>query len=163
MKYTRTLIALLLSLGGTAAEAQDLHAHPAPMPGPDGRTVLELSPAERAMILEEMRLFLDGVANMTGALGRQDMPAAAEAARALGQKMTHDVPPALRAKLPPAFRQLGFSVHRDFDQIALDADSLKDVSHSLNQLSATLQKCVSCHSAYQIRPAPMTGADRAHP
>jgi hypothetical protein len=161
MKHTRTLIAILLSLGGTAAEAQDIH--PAPMPGPDGRTVLELSPAERAMILEEMRLFLDGVEKMTGALGRQDMSAVAEAAHGMGQKMTHDVPPALRAKLPPAFRQLGFSVHRDFDQIALDADSLKDVSHSLNQLSATLQKCVSCHSAYQIRLAPMAGADRAHP
>ena len=163
MKFTRTLPAILLSLGGVAAQAQDLHAHPVSMPGPDGRAVLELSPAERAMILDEMRLFLDGVANMTGALGRQDMPAAAEAARALGRKMTHDVPPALRAKLPPAFRQLGFSVHRDFDQIALDADSLKDVSHSLSQLSATLQKCVSCHSTYQIRPVPMPGADRAHP
>jgi len=53
------------------------------------------------------------------------------------------------------FRQLGFSVHREFDQIAMDAESLKDVSTTLGQLSATLQKCVSCHATYQIRtPAP---------
>lgn len=55
------------------------------------------------------------------------------------------------------FRQLGFSVHRDFDQIALDAESLKDVSYSLSQLSGTLKKCVSCHATYQIR-TPMINA-----
>jgi len=64
--------------------------------------------------------------------------------------MVHELPPALRAKLPQEFRQLGFSVHREFDQIALDADSLKDVGYSLNQLSDTLKKCVNCHATYQI-------------
>jgi hypothetical protein len=73
--------------------------------------------------------------------------------------MAHEVPPALRAKLPLEFRQLGSSVHREFDQIALDADGLKDVSYSLNQLSATLQKCVACHATYQIR-SPMLNAGR---
>lgn len=68
--------------------------------------------------------------------------------------MVHEVPPALRAKLPQAFRQLGFSVHREFDQIALDAGSLQDASHSLNPMSATLQKGVSCHATYQ-RQAPI--------
>ncbi len=114
-------------------------------------TVLALTPAERAMILEEMHLFLDGLQKMTAALSKPDMPAAAEAARGMGQKMVHEVPPALRAKLPQEFRQLGFSVHREFDQIALDADSLKDVGYSLNQLSDTLKKCVSCHATYQIQ------------
>jgi hypothetical protein len=151
MKHPAILLAVLLGLGGPAAHGQDTHAHAAHMPVPDSRAVLELDPAERAMILQEMRLLLDGVQKVTGALGRQDMPAAAEAARAVGLKMTHEVPPALRAKLPQEFRQLGFSVHREFDQIALDAEGLKDVSHSLNQLSSTLQKCVACHATYQIR------------
>lgn len=124
----------------------------------DTRVVLELTPGERAMILEEMRMFLDGVQKMTGALAKPDMPAVAEAARGMGQKMVRDVPPALRAKLPQEFRQLGFSVHREFDQIALDADSLKDVNHSLGQLSATLQKCVSCHSTYQIQTSGLNDA-----
>lgn len=151
MKPNPALLAVLLSLNLAAAYADDPHAqHHVPLH--DGRAVLELSPDERAMILDEMRMFLDGVEKMTGALGRQDMPAVAETARNLGQKMVHEVPPALRAKLPPEFRQLGFSVHRDFDQIALDAESMKDVSYSLNQLSATLQKCVACHASYQIRP-----------
>ncbi|KVW95642.1 hypothetical protein ABW22_10635 [Thiobacillus denitrificans] len=134
----------------TAVHAQDQHAQH-PTSDHDARVVLELTSSERVMILEEMRMFLTGVQKMTGALGQQDMPAVAEAARDMGQKMVHEVPPALRAKLPMEFRQLGFSVHRDFDQIALDADSLKDVSYSLGQLSATLQKCVACHATYQIQ------------
>ncbi len=151
MKRALAFAVVLLGLGVTAAGAQDTRPHHAHASSEDRRVVLELTPAERAMILEEMRMFLDGVQKMTGALGGQDMSAAAAAARSMGQKMVHEVPPALRAKLPMEFRQLGFSVHRDFDQIALDADSLKDVSTSLNQLSATLQKCVSCHASYQIR------------
>ena len=150
MKPQSLVLVALLGLNLTAARAQEPHAH-AHAPVPDGRAILELDPDERAMILEEMRLFLGGVQKMTDALGRQDMPAAAEAARGMGKKMVHEVPPALRAKLPMEFRQLGFSVHRDFDQIALDAESMKDVSTTLNQLSATLQKCVSCHATYQIR------------
>ena len=150
MKLYPTLAALLSLTFATAVQAQDPHAghH---VPASDSRIVLELAPGERAMILEEMRLFLDGVQKMTGAFGKQDMPAVAAAARGMGQVMVHEVPPALRDKLPIGFRQLGFSVHRDFDQIALDADSMKDVSTSLNQLSATLQKCVACHATYQIQ------------
>jgi hypothetical protein len=150
MKPQSLVLVALLGLNLTAARAQEPHAH-AHAPVPDGRAILELNPDERAMILEEMRLFLGGVQKMTAALARQDMTTAAEAARGMGQKMTHEVPPALRAKLPMEFRQLGFSVHRDFDQIAMDAESMKDVSTTLNQLSATLQKCVSCHATYQIR------------
>ncbi len=150
MKRLSIALVSLLSLNLAAAHAQDPHAS-LHAPAHDDRVVLELSPAERVVILEEMRMLLAGVQKMTGALGQQDMPAVAKAARPLGQKMAHEVPPELRAKLPPEFRQLGSSVHRDFDQIALDADSLKDVSYSLTQLSATLQKCVSCHAAYQIQ------------
>ena len=144
------VLAVLLALNLATARAEDSHANH-PTPAADGRAVLELAPGERAMILEEMRMFLSGVQAMTGALSQQDMPAAAAAARGMGQAMVHEVPPALRAKLPPEFRQLGFSVHRDFDQIALDAESMKDVSHTLSQLSATLQKCVACHAGYQIQ------------
>ena len=155
MKRQSALLAALLSLAVTATYAEDPHSPHVQAAARDSRTMLELTPGERAMILEEMRMFLDGVQKMTGTLARQDMQGAAEAARGMGQKMVHEVPPDLRARLPGEFRQLGFSVHRDFDQIALDADSLKDVSFSLNQLSATLQKCVSCHATYQIRmPAP---------
>lgn len=154
MKSASLLLALALGMNATAAVAADPHSHHA-APAEDRRAVLELSETERAMILEEMRLFLVGVGKMTGALAREDMAAVAAEARELGVKMTHEVPPALREKLPQAFRQLGFSVHREFDALALDAESMKDPRHSLQQLSATLQKCASCHARYQIRPQPL--------
>jgi hypothetical protein len=154
MKHRTLPLVVLLSLGVTAAHAEDPHTH---APAHDSRVILELSPAERAVVLEEMRGFLGGVQQMTSALGRQDMPAAADAARSMGQKLAHALPPALGARLPQEFRQLGAAVHRDFDQIALDADSLQDPSTSLNQLSATLQKCVSCHATYQIRTPAFAG------
>ena len=145
------LTAMLLSLNLGAANAQDPGVQHAYTRGEDHRAVLELTAVERATILDEMHLFLSGVGELTGALGREDMPAAAKAARAMGLVMSHEVPQALREKLPLDFRQRGSSVHRDFDQIAMDADSLGDVSHSLNQLSTTLQKCAACHAIYQIR------------
>lgn len=159
MKSYSLCLVLMMGLNLTAANAADPHVHHAPAPAHDTRVVLKLTPGERIMILEEMQLFLDGVQKMTGALGKQDMQAIADAARGMGQIMVHEVPPALRAKLPLEFRQLGSSVHRDFDQIALDAETLKDVSYTLNQLSATLKKCVSCHTLYQIQ-APVLNRKR---
>ena len=157
MKRLPLLIAVLLVFKLTAAFAQE-PVHHDHAPSHDGRAVLALSPGERAVILKEMWMLLDGVQKMTGALGRQDMPAVAAAARAIGQKLAHEVPAPLGAKLPLEFRQLGSSVHRDFDQIAMDADTLGDVSYALNQLSSTLQKCVACHATYQIRtPFPDPG------
>ena len=151
MKPASLAFAVVLGVSATAAIAADTHSHHA-APSDDRRAALELSEPERAMILEEMRLFLVGVEKITGALAREDMAAVAAEARELGVKMTHEVPPALREKLPQGFRQLGFTVHREFDALALDAESMKDPRHSLQQLSATLQKCVSCHASYQIRP-----------
>lgn len=148
MKTQLFTLLILLGFNVSVGAEPAAHAHP---PGHDARVVLALTPEERVIILDEMRQLLDAVQKMTGALATQDMPAAAKASRAVGQHMGHAVPPALRAKLPMEFRQLGNSVHRDFDQMALDAETLGDVSHSLTQLSATLKKCVSCHATYQIR------------
>jgi len=117
----------------------------------DTRTVIPLSPQHRSLVLTEMRQFLSGLQQLSDALSRDDMEAVARVAHALGSPMTHDVPPDLKQALPEGFRKLGFSVHQDFDQIALDAKSLGDGQHTLSQLGATLSKCVSCHSTYQIQ------------
>ena len=78
------------------------------------------------------------------------MDTVASVARSLGSPMTQHVPPDLKQALPEGFRKLGFSVHSDFDRIALDAESLGDGKHTLSQLGETLSKCVSCHGSYQI-------------
>lgn len=127
----------------------------APTAGEDGRKAIVLAPAERGLILAEMRAFLTGLQGMTTALTQEDMKTVAQTARSLGRAATHEVPPALMAKLPLEFKQLGFSVHGDFDQIALDAESLGDPKHTLSQMGTVMQKCVACHATFQLQNAPV--------
>ena len=116
----------------------------------DTRTIVPLSAPHRAMVLAEMRQFLSGLEQLMAALSKDDMETVARVAHSLGSPMTRHVPADLKQALPEAFRKLGFSVHADFDQIALDAESLGDGKHTLSQLGEALSRCVSCHNAYQI-------------
>jgi hypothetical protein len=132
--------------------AQDEHLHGAADHAnlKDERKVLNLEPSERAMILLEMRQFLNGIQIMTEALSRDDLKTVAQATKPLGNLATHDVPDSLKAKLPKEFKQIAFAVHSGFDQLAMDAESLGDARHTQNQLGAILKNCVSCHSMFQI-------------
>ena len=145
------LLGLGLATVNVSAHDYEAHTHAVPI---DDRTVMMLEQNERAVVLQEMRQFLSGVQLMIDAMAREDMKATAQAARSLGKAAVHEVSPELRAKLPMEFKQLGFSVHSDFDQIAMDADSMGDVKHTMTQLSSTLQKCVACHTIYQIQSEP---------
>jgi len=121
----------------------------------DKRSAIVLEPSERALVLGEMRGFLIAVQVITEAVTRNDAKAIADAARPMGMAAAGGVPATLAAKLPLEFKQLGHSVHEDFDRLALDADALGDVQHAHTQLSETLKKCVACHALYQIT-APAT-------
>ncbi|MCC7326363.1 MAG: hypothetical protein IT521_06115 [Burkholderiales bacterium] len=120
-------------------------------PAEDGRVAVILAPAERALVLREMRSFVDGIQRMTDALSRDDMKAVATAARSMGIEKAHDAPLSMVAKLPLAFKTLAFGTHREFDTIAADAEAIGKPAHTLAQLSAVLQKCVACHAGYQLR------------
>ena len=115
------------------------------------RTVIQLSPQHRDLVLAEMRQFLSGLQQMTDALSRDDMETVTRVARTLGASMSHQMPADLKAELPEGFRKLGHAVHSRFDQIALDAEAMEDSQHALSQLGDTLSRCVSCHSSYQIQ------------
>jgi len=146
-----TLIAVLLLV--IAGMAYKFIVAGSTVAGADGRAAIVLEPGERALILGEMRGFLSGIQTMTDALTREDMKTVAKTARSLGRAASAEVPPALMGKLPLEFKKLGFSVHSDFDQMAMDAESLGDAKHTLTQLSGTLQKCVACHATFQLQAA----------
>jgi len=116
----------------------------------DTRRVIALTSPQRHLVLEEMRQFLAGLQQISAALSNEDMESVAAAARAVGLVMSHHVPADLKQALPVEFRKLGHSVHSDFDAIALDAEALGDVQHTLSQLGETLSKCVSCHATFRI-------------
>ena len=117
----------------------------------DKRQIVPLSEHQRDHILSEMRALLAGTRNILEALSRDEMATVAREARALGLGMAGKGENHLRSVLPEAFMRLGMSVHKDFDNISLDAQSIKDPKHTLRQLTEAMKKCDSCHESYQIR------------
>ncbi len=144
--WTLTLI-LLLAVG---AMTYEFIFSGKTAPSSDGRQALLLEPAERNLVLGEMRAFLSSVQRITAAVGQADMKEIAKAARHVGAAAQQAVPGSLVGKLPLEFKKLGFDTHRKFDQLAMDADDLGDPGHSLEQLSQLMQNCVACHAAYRI-------------
>jgi hypothetical protein len=137
----KNMLGIGLFLFGAAAAANEV----------DKRQVVPLSEHQRDHVLTEMRSLLSGTRNILDALSRDDMTTVAQEARALGMGMAGKGENHLRSVLPEAFMRLGMSVHKDFDNISLDAQSLKDPKHTLRQLGEAMKKCDSCHASYQIR------------
>jgi hypothetical protein len=98
-------------------------------PGTDGRTEIVLASAERDLILGEMRMLLKAVHGVVTGLAGQgqeaDRTQMEQAARSAGMHMAEDVNPALMAKLPLPFKQVGMSIHQDMDALA-DAIAQKE-------------------------------------
>ncbi len=97
-----------------------------------------------------MRGMLGTVQGMVNGVKAGDLKQVAQAARASGMAAAADVNPALMAKLPLEFKQLGLSVHKRFDEIAAEADSGASGEKVLATLSTQLSACVACHAGYRI-------------
>jgi cytochrome c556 len=121
-------------------------------PGTDGRTEIVLAPAERDQILGEMRGLLKAVHGVvTGLSGSDtDMKAAEQAARDAGTKMAADTSPAIMAKLPLAFKQMGMSIHEDMDQLADAIVQRETAQQVLQRLSSMTARCTTCHDLYRF-------------
>jgi hypothetical protein len=115
------------------------------------RDAIMLSPAERDLALLEMRGLLGSTQGILAGLDKNDMAQVAQAARASGMASAADVNPALMAKLPMSFKELGMSVHHAMDEIAQDAEAGKPSAYILKKLSNTLSSCVACHAAWQLK------------
>jgi hypothetical protein len=154
LSFKNKVAAALVALGMAGASAGTLQPAAAPT-NPDQRPMLDLLPGERDLVLQEMRMFLQVIHEITAALTREDWPAVAKSARTMGSGAANEIPPHVVAKLPDDFKQMAGTVHMTFDTIALDAESMGDPNHTLTQLSGMLQTCNACHSVYQIpTPAP---------
>lgn len=122
--------------------------------GSDGRTEILLAPVERDLILAEMRQLLKAVQAVVTGVAGPDQPAdrqqIEQAARAAGMGMAVDVNPAIMAKLPLPFKQMGMSIHHDMDGLA-DAIIQKESSQQiLQRLSSMTARCTTCHDLYRF-------------
>jgi hypothetical protein len=119
--------------------------------GTDNRIAIMLHPAEREVVLTEMRGLLVATQGILEGANQGDIPLIIKSARAGGMAGTAEVNPALMAKLPLEFKALGMSVHHDMDAIAKAADDGRPTSELLKMTSDTLTKCVACHAAWQLK------------
>ncbi len=116
----------------------------------DGRTAIHLAPAERDLVLAEMRAFLQAAQLITQGVAEDNMQQVVDAAKSVGRAAQAEVPMSLMGKLPLEFKQLGFDTHQKFDQLAIDASDLGDGAYTLKQLSELMQNCVACHAAHRL-------------
>jgi hypothetical protein len=122
--------------------------------GRDGRVQIVLAPTERDLILGEMRMLLKAVHGVVTGLAVQNQEAdrvrIEQAARSAGMAMAADVNPALMAKLPLPFKQMGMSIHKDMDALA-DAIVQKETPQQiLQRLSSMTARCTTCHDLYRF-------------
>lgn len=117
---------------------------------PDKRPVLAVTIPERYWLLVEMRMFVTSIQRIIEALNRGDMKGVAEASRLMGVAASSKIPSPTVEKLPNEFKILANNTHGTFDMIALDAETLGDPKHTMEQLSQQLQYCYTCHEMYQV-------------
>jgi hypothetical protein len=122
--------------------------------GTDGRTQIVLASTERDIILGEMRMLLKAVHGVVTGLAGQDQAAdrtqIEQAARSAGMHMAEDVNPALMAKLPLPFKQMGMSIHQDMDALADSVAQKETPQQILQRLSSMTARCTVCHDMYRF-------------
>lgn len=116
----------------------------------DRRAPVVLRPNEKAAMLKDMREYLSGLQGIFAALAKEDMASVATRAQALGSiNIFHS-----RLMFPTVsgvrFRELAALVHEDFEEIAADARTNQNPKTTLEKLSVTMKRCVSCHETFHI-------------
>ncbi|MDQ6956138.1 MAG: hypothetical protein Q9M21_02970 [Mariprofundaceae bacterium] len=123
--------------------------------GDDGRTAVLLEPAERQAVLGEMRVLLETTQEIVEALANDDLTSVESSARSVGSAAITTMDFTLRAKLPLAFKKLGFGTHYAFDDIADMAKAGKPSKDIQLKLADTMNNCIACHASYQLPSKPI--------
>lgn len=116
----------------------------------DRRTAIHLAPAERDVVLSEMRQMLHSVHHLVTGLSAGDAKIMEQAARASGMGTAADANPIIMAKLPIEFKRQGLSVHRDFDALADSIANGADQATVLREFTGITARCVGCHTSYRL-------------
>ena len=142
MKKIKTIILTLMFLTtGAVYSSED---------SVDKRSTIYLDDEERAVVLEEMRTFLSTLQQITQGIVANDMAQVSHAAKTMGNNASGGVSLSLIFKLPLSFKLLAADTRQKLAEIALDASSLADKEHALEQVSVLMKNCVSCHATYRI-------------
>jgi len=123
-------------------------------PVPNERIAIELSPAERAQQLAQMRDYELAVQEIVQGLVKDDKRQIEGAAIPVGSKAMKRIHITTMAKLPYKYKQATIGMHRDFDRIAIMAHQGKDAKTIQLKLADSMNRCISCHSSYKLPAHP---------
>ena len=119
-------------------------------PSDDGRLAVMLTKDERNALLLEMRAWLQNSQSILSAASKNDFETVIKTDKASGMGAEAGVPGALFRKLPVEMKALGFDTRKKFDDIAADAENVKDGNRIVFKLSAAMNNCVACHATYRF-------------
>ena len=123
-----------------------------PAAAQDAREAAARTPAERAFVLSQMRLFLGSIQAILTAAADGDMKTVAAEASARGRKGTpvSAIPPAMKAKETPAWTAMMGGARKGFDDIADAAASGATPQQISGRMGETMRNCVACHQTYRL-------------
>lgn len=122
-------------------------------PSTDGRLAVQLSKDERNALLLEMRTWLQNTQAILAAASARNFEVVISTAKASGMAAEAATPGSLFRKIPVEMKRLGFDTRQKFDEIAIDAEKMRDSQHAIAQLSTAMNNCVACHSIYRFADA----------
>jgi len=115
------------------------------------RAAIVLDYQDRELVLDEMRAMLQSTQQIIEGLANNNRAQVINAAKAAGMGSAIDLDPVFLAKLPLDFKTLGFSMHSDMDALSKRAINGASDKELAGMLANTLNKCVGCHSAWQLK------------
>lgn len=131
---------LLSGVGANLASAVDVV---------DDRKVIVFTAEEYAAGLQYMRDTLLALQNILKGASEDDMKEVARAARVMATPMNEIFSEESLSKTSGEFRLLLNSMPKNFEHIAVDADSAKDPNLTVLQVSQLMARCLACHREYR--------------
>lgn len=145
--YKKTTIVLLVLLLGTLGV---LIIKSFPKKSTDTRKEIVLLPKERDLVLDEMRILLKSLSDISSSLGKNDFPAVGIIAKATGMARLEALPPEIGKKLPKEVVNMAVVLHKGFDELAEIARENKDSQLVNKKIGEIIHTCVACHAIYKF-------------
>jgi hypothetical protein len=118
--------------------------------GPDERTAVRLSAADREYLRQGMQRYIASVQGIIEALPVNKHAAVSESAKKGGMEMLSGVSASVVVHLPPEFLMLSMDTHQKFDALSRSAAAGESKAAMLSQLGDILANCTACHAKYRL-------------
>ena len=116
---------------------------------PDKRISLNLTKAEEANFLGEMRQMLASIQGIMVGIGDNNRELIISSARSSGNNMARATPESIKKKTPVAFKEIGGPTHMMFEELVVRAED--DDMETLTAFTGELMKqCLACHAMFKV-------------